>query len=222
LTELGLVHASTGEGKERCIVLRKTGDVTGCTDKQADSGSSLKQDDGGSATAAAGPGDDLQEERVDHVARQEREAERRREQKEQQLQKKMQMQQQKQLQQQQKQRQQTILAGAAFLLDSPALPASSASLEPTATAALAAPDIQAASESPPAPPAADTPPHCTPATASSSAPLAIGRPVTLFGLSTEWLNGAHGVIASALDASTGRYLVKIHSPKDVAAKCNVS
>jgi hypothetical protein len=220
------VHASTGEGKERCIVLRKTGDATVCSEKQVDSGSGLKQDDGGSAIAAAGPGDDVQEERVDHVARQEREAERRREQKEQQLQRKIQMQQQKQLQQQQKQRQQTLLAGAAFLLDSPELPASSASLElGAASAALAAPNIQFASESPPAPPSAPpattATPHCTPAPVSSSSCLAIGRPVTLFGLSTEWLNGAQGVIASALDAATGRYLVKIHAPKDVAAKCNV-
>ncbi len=211
------MHAASGEGKDRCIVLRKAGGASGADDHRADAvGSALAE-----RYAVA-----LQEEALDHVSRQAREAERRREQKDQQVQKKMQMQQQKLQQQQQKERQQTVLSGAAFLLDSLSLPdAADAVRVATAAAELSASVVKSIPESlssahSPASPAAAAP---DPQIASPPSPssLAIGQPVRLSGLSTEWLNGAHGVIASALDASTGRCLVKIHAPKEAVAKCNV-
>jgi hypothetical protein len=162
---------------------------------------------------------------LDHVSRQEREAERRRVQKEEQLQRKLQIQQQKQTQLQQKQRQQAVLSGAAFLLDQISSTPDAADLAADSPASATAnpdsvsqslPDAVSATHAPAT--QASSP---LPTSMASSTRLAVGQPVRLFGLSTEWLNGAQGVVASPLDASTGRYLVKIHAPKDVVVKCNV-
>lgn len=162
---------------------------------------------------------------MDHVSRQEREAERRRVQKEEQLQKKLHIQQQKQTQSQQKQRQQAVLSGAAFLLDQISSTPDAADLAADSPASATAnpnsvsqslPDAVSATHAPAT--QASSP---LPTSIASSTRLAVGQPVRLFGLSSEWLNGAQGVVASPLDASTGRYLVKIHAPKDVVVKCNV-
>jgi hypothetical protein len=130
---------------------------------------------------------------------------------------KEQQQQKKLLQQKQKQEQQTVMSGAAFLLDSSPSPAPPAIAE--APAAAPAPPAPAAalvseSQSPPA--------VAAPASSSLSPLLVIGQPVRLVALSTEWLNGAEGTIASQLDPATGRYLVKVHAPKETAVKCNVT
>ena len=199
------MHASTGEGKDRCIVLRKA------------------EASGAASSLVVVPDEEAQEEHLDHVARQEREAERRRVQKEQQLHKKLLMQHQKQQQQEQKQRQQLVMSGASFLLEaSPAFGANDA--EADVSPLVCRPDVAPACEAPPAVFHAASAPavqHCQSAAPSLSLGLSIGQPVRLFGLSTDWLNGAQGVIASPLDATTCRYLVKIHAPKEVSVKCNV-
>lgn len=199
------MHASTGEGKDRCIILRRA-ETTGACSSPVVEGA-----------------EESNEERLDHVARQEREAERRRVQKEQQLHKKMQMQHQKQQQQEQKQRQQLVMSGASFLLDSS--PSSAApGAEDGISPIVSAPAIAPASEAPSVvvqvaslPTAIQPPQSASP----SSSGFMIGQSVRLSGLSTDWLNGAQGVVASPLDGSTGRYLVKIHAPKEVSVKCNV-
>jgi hypothetical protein len=50
-----------------------------------------------------------------------------------------------------------------------------------------------------------------PATAAASS-LQTGQRVLTVGLSSQWLNGATCSVVSSLDASTGRYLVRVHAP----------
>ncbi len=46
-----------------------------------------------------------------------------------------------------------------------------------------------------------------------------GQRVVTVGLSTEWLNGATCSVASAYDAGSGRYALRVHDPPEAVRKC---
>jgi hypothetical protein len=210
--ELGLQHSSLGDGKDRCINLNKT-DISKHHEKPSSERNAVESAE-----------DDRVESAPENPVELDRDTELRRLHREQQLQKKLQQQQQKLQKQAEKQRQQAVMQGSAFLLSAPSAPAHPASeatasvSSPRAAAVTSTSEPLSATESDQLLAAAPLAPTHT---RTSAQTLVLGTPVRIHGLSTDWLNGASGVIASPLDISTGRFLVKIHAPKDVAVRCMV-
>jgi hypothetical protein len=54
---------------------------------------------------------------------------------------------------------------------------------------------------------------------TDEATLQWGQRVVTVGLSTEWLNGATCSVAGAYDASSGRYVLRVHGPPEAVRKC---
>jgi hypothetical protein len=59
---------------------------------------------------------------------------------------------------------------------------------------------------------------CVEAPNAAASSLQIGQRVVTVGLSSQWLNGATCSVASSLDTTTGRHLVRVHAPPEVVRR----